>query len=65
MDRRGWGLCAAYQRWTPETEVKRLRCIARYEKCADSWLRGDTEGMVRAFAGPEPLVALPGGKEDA
>jgi len=64
MDRRGWGLRTAYSRWSPETEVKRLRAIARYKECADCWMHGDVKGMVKAMSGPGPLVALDGGKTD-
>jgi len=60
-DRYGWGADYAYARWESEDEAARLRCIARYEACADCWLRGDVEGMAMAFAGPAPLVALDGG----
>jgi len=63
-ERLGWGLQLAYERWTPREEVARLRCIKRYEQCADCWIRGDARGMVMAMAGPAPLVALDGGQSD-
>jgi hypothetical protein len=63
-DRRGWGLQVAYQRWTPDVEVARLRCIKRFQACADCWLHGDLKGMALALAGPPPLVVLEGGRDD-
>ena len=62
--RLGWGLQLAYERWTPNEEVARIRCIKRYEKCADCWFHGDIKGMIMAMAGPAPIVALPGGEAD-
>lgn len=50
-DRLGWGLDLAYQRWTPEEEAARLRCLQRYESCSDAWLRGDIKGMMMAMHG--------------
>ncbi len=60
-DRLGWGLDSAYRRWCPEDEADYLRALARYDRCADCWLRGDVRGMMIAYAGPAPLVALDGG----
>jgi hypothetical protein len=60
-DRKGWGQDRAYVGWEAEDEAVRLRAVARYKKCADCWLHGDVPGMVQAFLGPAPLVALEGG----
>lgn len=60
-DRLGWGLDRAYDRWRPEDEADYLRALARYDRCADCWMRGDMRGMMLAYAGPAPLVALQGG----
>jgi hypothetical protein len=60
-DRYGWGHDVAYSRWKPADEAARLQSLARYEACADCWLRGDVKGMMLAFRGPAPLVVLEGG----